>query len=217
MGKLSKSASGHSLNFVVGTKERGPNLSKKINGYFGCDPNQIGHLTPEMVRTANQTANALKQQRMLAKEFVKALEKIIEYKTEIEKLRLDAQKAGRKGVEEIESYVADAILEAHGHEHKVREIMQKLAHGKGVLDAEHVNTRRYENQSYSDRLRVLNARHKQRMGQQREKTAANLSEISTNGDRKKRELQQQRDFKRYIAGGDAGGFRPGRMVRGLFA
>ena len=85
-----------------------------------------GNLTPELVHDAARTAKFLDLQKQLATAMNRHVEKIRANKVEIERLTLEAVEKGLTAKEDIDKYVAKAIVAGAKHDSHIATLEHKL-------------------------------------------------------------------------------------------
>lgn len=221
MGKMTKWIPGYGgskgggstskISYRVGTVDNTGQGAHWVHEEFGVNPNQIGHLTPDIVRQAAMDAHVMEQQIAMAKVFVAHSKKIIDGKLEIEKLRAELIEYGlakKENVDEIVKHVIELAQKHHGH---IEKMLKEVEWSKATINAENQSKIGLGQNAFENKLRLILAKHKQGMADQNYAFQQSEKAIAANAQksRQAKALEEQRktNFMDYINGKDMSGQR----------
>lgn len=183
------------MQFRVGNTGSG---ADHIAQEFGHDIRQFGNLTPAQVHGAARQAKLLDLQRQMAAAMKAHLEKIFQNKVEIERLTLEAMKAGLKAKEEIDKYVLDAAVASAKHDAHIQKLDHQLKHELQLVQAQMLSDKALQTQSFQQRLRLLQAGHQAKSQIQASGFAEKLKQIQASPALALQQQQARANFTNYI-------------------
>lgn len=211
------------LNYRVGTVDNTGQGSHWVYEEFGVNPNQLGHLTPQIVRQAALDAHAMEQQVAMAKVFVAHSKKIIEGKVQIEKLRADLIEYGLAKKEDVDGIVKHVIELAQKHHGHIEKMLKEVEWSKKTIQAETRSKISQGENAFRNKVELILERHNQTIKDQNASFQSSRQAIATsaakNRHRQQVEGRQKERFMNYINGGDtprwsmSGGAAMGRPAR----
>jgi hypothetical protein len=140
------------LNFRVGKTSGAAHVAREF-GY------NSGELTPEMVHEHARLAKVLELQKQLRTAYNRHDAKIRANKVEIERLTLEAIKAGLTDKAEIDKYVSQAIIAGAKHDQHIVDLNHKLQHELNLVKVQGASTQTLQNMDFRQRLLLIKANH----------------------------------------------------------
>lgn len=199
MGKL---ATKNSTGFRVGTAGNTPKAVGWVKEEYGVDIGKMGHYTKDELRALGEYAKDMKLQAEWAREALKHIEQIIQYRNEINKLRMEALNKGIEGKEEVDKYVLSAILKTHGHEAHIKKIFQDMRQGMALIDAKSHSSLSLGQQSFQEKIREIAAKHQHASRAIRDAGQAAIGDLGRNERMARMQAKKRKDLLSYIRADD---------------
>jgi phage baseplate assembly protein W len=165
---------------------------------FGYNPGDYGNLTPELVHDAARTAKFLALQKQLATAMNRHVEKIRTNKVEIERLTLEAVEKGLTAKEDIDKYVAKAIVAGAKHDSHIATLEHKLQQELSLVKVQCASNQTLANMDFRQRLLLIKANHQAKGQIQIHSFAQNLKAIQASPQQDLAMQHKRSAFNAYI-------------------
>jgi hypothetical protein len=200
------SAGPPSMNWRIGRVGLSQGGAARIADEFRVEVDQLGQLTPSAVRAQSQLAKDLKQQVVLAQQYQKASEAVIQSKVKIEGLRGDLLAKGLEGAKAVDHLVSRAQLQTGQY----LQSLQTTAHSNqldlqaiartGQQDRERLSTQFAAKAQQARQLQV--AKLQQIDTDTQRDTQTKLTEARRAAEVRDRQRQEAQALKQYIKAED---------------
>ena len=188
------------LTYRVGTVDNTNKAVDWVKEEFGVNANSLGHLNPQIVDQMNLDAIEMGRQVKFAASFIKATEKIMKGKVDIEAMRKDLLEKGLASKEDVDGIVQQMIMLTEKHQGHIGKMLQDMQQGKAMIGAKFKSQSELSRSSFQNNIRELRARHNSTQREMNEASRESIQAIDSDRAKARGDRAASRKFNDFLSG-----------------